>query len=156
MFNFVKIVFYSAVPDVRLNWVSCISNRLPINSLRFRRHRNIENLAWLGLAWLQRSLVEPHISQSSDPLSLAHFIVPHQSQLALFKAASERNSFRCNFTYNTTTLYISAPQQRRLEKMPYLETAQQWLTQSTLLLQARPTTVPLPPSPLPQTQLMSP
>jgi hypothetical protein len=151
MFNFVKIVFYSAVPDVRLNWVRYISNRLLINSLRFRRHRNIKNLAWL-----QRSLVEPHICQSSDPLSLAHFIVPHQSQLALFKAAPERNSFRCNFTCNTTTLCISAPQQRRLEKMPYLETAQQWLTQSTLLLQARPTTVPLPPSHLPQTQLMSP
>lgn len=38
-------------------------------------------------------------------------------------------------------------------KMPYLETAQSWLTQSTLLIQARPSTVCLPsPIPTPRTR----
>jgi len=47
----------------------------------------------------------------------------------------------CNFTSSIIVyFYVSAPRQRRPKKMPYLETAQQWLTQSTLLLQARPTT----------------
>jgi hypothetical protein len=77
-------------------------------------------------------------------------LVPHSNFLSLVfptKATSP------HYHNPTTTPYPhydpnpSARSQRIQHKMPYLDTAQSWLTQSTLLLQARPATVrhlPLP------------